>query len=755
MTLHHNHHSVVAPGAPGPRWDFAKGDLVSIGAPLGHTLRRLVYERAIPGTSADSVHGVTQRQLVFHEIPSGSIVMLTDQQIAFLAMEGEFRLDVIDESTGQRRGPLPTNLDLTETERAYVERHWPYIEALIAQGGHLKINRQKLDPIVAEVNARSSGKPISTSTVIRLHKLWLEHGGRLGRAAIIPKRGRGNRIRPWPDVMMQELKNTIPRVLKLPKGGAEDVLSLMHAWADETYPNTNFKLPSLRTIQREMRKIDAWTKDAWRKGEGYANRKHASYYETIRPDLPLEDVETDHTTFDLPIIDDESDLVFGRPDVIAFRCRRTGYCLGYGIGWEAPSYTSFLEGVRHAMYPKDLSAFPNLKHDWPAYGRWKRLFVDNALHFLGVNIANAAAELKFETAELPPATPWMKGAEERLLGILNRKVAHIMPGTTLSNPVERKDHEEALLKPALTLREFEAFLVAYIVDDYHQRPHEGLGPLRTMKDIPARIWNAEIGAVKIQQLPDPDTFTALAGDIDERTIQQYGIEWDRITYQSEALFAIRAHGEHKKGRRPHRGSKYRVTRDPQNLGMIWVLDPYQQQRIPVPAVRQDYAAGLTLHQHRVIQAQHTRMVGQFTDIDGLLRTRAEMVKAVEALREERVKLDIARKMARFLNGQASKRVRSTVQTKIESAVVSSTPLDIENPIGVVQAETRSKRATQSNRRRRAADPERVSSMQMSTDGIPKASERPTFREPIIVNDDPDQAPDIDSLKERHQGWEDI
>ena len=89
--------------------------------------------------------------------------------------------------------------------------------------------------------------------------------------------------------------------------------------------------------------------------------------------------------------------------------------LGFAIGFESPSYASFFQGLRHAMYPKDLSKGPaGLLHGWPFFGNPKRLLVDNALHFVGEDIRHACEELGIGKVEFRPGNPWRKGAEERL-----------------------------------------------------------------------------------------------------------------------------------------------------------------------------------------------------------------------------------------------------------------------------------------------------------------------------------------------------
>lgn len=472
------------PPDDGPTYEFRVGDIVSLER-QGEGLRRLEFERALPGRAAGAGRHAGPQLLRFSDIPSGAQVFLNDREIAFLHREGRFRFELLNEDPDRPRLELPTNLGLTEEETRYADCHLDYVIACYGMPGGYKMSRPKLVPIIKRVAEQRGEKPPSSSTVMRQVDKWLTHGDALGKAALTKKRRYANTPQPWPPRLLALMRSCTYRALLMPKGTAGDALSFLRIEVDRLYPGA---LPSLRTMERELAKVDKFVRDFLRKGGGKAARANAAYYERPLPALPLEEVEVDHTTFDVQLIDDESDLVFGRPDVITIRCRRTGMVLGIGIGWEMPSFASFIEAVRHAMYEKDLSAFPSVKTGWPCRGRWRRMFVDNGLHFLGINIAHAANELKFEVVELRPGEPWMKGAQERLFGILNGRIAHAVPGTTLSNTAERREHEEALEPPTLTLREFEAFLVTYICDEHHWAPHKGLGPLRTLPDVPIRIW---------------------------------------------------------------------------------------------------------------------------------------------------------------------------------------------------------------------------------------------------------------------------
>lgn len=108
-----------------------------------------------------------------------------------------------------------------------------------------------------------------------------------------------------------------------------------------------------------------------------------------------------------------------------------------------------------------MSAF--LGCSWPYFGRFRRLGVDNALHLIGNNIENAGKELGFQIVEYRPSHPWMKGALERLNGILNTHVSHRLVGSAEASPEDRAkfDADRHTSTPVLTMAEFEGFLVRY------------------------------------------------------------------------------------------------------------------------------------------------------------------------------------------------------------------------------------------------------------------------------------------------------
>lgn len=684
------------PDASAPQIDLRPGTIVRLGKPDSVAGGTFSVSRRI------GRHGSTPSRVELQNMATGQILFLTDDDFAFKALHGEF--DVIFDPDGRPVMVPPTLAELSDEETAYCNRCKVYVDACLALGVEYRRSRHALDPAIGTTAASRNEEAPGFTTVLGYIDRWQCNGERFGIACFAHGRNPGNSKRT---VLVGDVETAVKHgvimALRMSKGSGEDALSQARIWMKEHRPDAgDVSWPSLRTVQREMAGMNRYVAEDLRYGRRSAGRRYQGIYERPRPALPLEEVECDHTALDVLVFDEERSIVFGRPDIITFRDRCTGCCLGMSIGFEAPSYPSFLNGLRHAFYPKDMGEYPGIKNPWFCYGRFKRLYVDNAMHFIGENIRNAAANLGFELAEFRPGEPWLKGAEEGLFGILNTKI-HNLPGSVFSNVEERKRHAEEGRLPVLTITELRAYLTRYICDIYHVEKHEGLGPLRTLKDIPYRVWCSRINEVKIAPLPPAENFIALAGDVDMRAVTVKGVRWDHIRYQSAELDILRTHPLHRLGAeakgwrgRKHQGSRFRVTRDPFDIGAIIVTNPYPDgpRTFTVAAVRQDYSAGLTLHQHRVLVANQQRKILEAAEEPEaiLMQVKDDMNAAIADLLRIRGKYDIQRKLARFLEAGARKQNRSVVTTKIESAALSSTLLDPRAPIGLPKPSSRSPNA---------------------------------------------------------------
>ncbi len=667
-----------------PAFKLPKGGFVEIGARGSDTLRRMVVLRRWPrrGTTASTVQ---------FEDETGAATFLSDEQIAHLCRADEFRL--VSDASGEIFAPPPPLIDLTKEQVAECERRKAYVDAHFGEPRPGVRSRPVLNLKIEAVASGRGEKTPSFQTVLDWADLWADRGERFGLPCLHFPPNPGNRRSKLSSPLIEEaLRKGIWHAVRTPKGTAKDALLFAKAWLKENRPHVDGEAmtwPDVRTVQTRIGGLNKYERDAFRFGVGRGGRKHRLSAETKRPDLPLEEVECDHTPADILVVDEEKRIIFGRPDLIGFRDRCTGAILGLSISFEAPSYASFMNGLRHAMFRKDMSEYPTLR-GWPMFGRPKRLLVDNAFHFTGHNIAAAEATLGFEVNEFLPGEPCLKGGLERLWRTVSTNV-HKLDGSTFSNADERKKYQELAGRPTVTMSELRAFITRWIVEDYNPEPHEGLGFLRTLKDIPERLWNEKIEKVGLATLPAETDFIALAGDADWKAINGKGVRWDNIRYGSSELKAIFTAGKHSKGvtdpdwgGTTHQGERYLIRRDPFDLGHIYVKNPYDASHtLKVPAYRMDYAGGLTLHQHRVIQAKAEGDLRSSSDPEQiLLLERKRVDRYAVMLLEDRKIAGTGKILARYLEDGGRRRTRSEVRNVPLSPALSRNPVDPRNPDGL-------------------------------------------------------------------------
>lgn len=611
---------------------------------------------------------------------------ITDEQLAFLSASGDAQLVAGSFQYGKPRGPLPNRLKLTKEQLAQVDRKLDYVNACMegfVDGEarprvpwEFRRSKPALDPVILRVALIKGERPPHFTTVLAWFDLWMTLGDIHGKACLVDRHlHKGNRRKPFGHVGEVALERGVWRWLNpamtMEMAYAKVVTSVAaykrkvarHLTPEEL---DQIRTPSLRTFQRRCKDVDKYVRDYYRKGPEYAAKMHRTYRVQALPARPYQDVEVDHCTLDILLVDDDSDVVLGRPDLLVFRCRKTGMIIGASLGYEAPSYACFVAGLRHAMYPKDLSAYPAVRMGWPCFGRIENLWVDNALHFLGKDIEAAARELKMAKPRFKPRCPWLKGALERFFGYLNTGLVHLLPGTTLSNTIQRREHDSDVLDRAkLRNAEFLALLTFFICDVHNVHVSKGLGLLRGIGDIPLRVWNEEAARHPSGPLPPAELFVALCGEWEDRTIQNDGIVWDYIKYESPELIALITNPGHRNAREDGAGTRYRCTRDPTDLGRIYVVDPYDRDgrilTVPATAAHRAYAEGRHRHVHDLAVANAKRMVKGALDFGALMRALDLLGDAAAAARAKPERKAIHRGLARFLDAERKARFRSDVR----------------------------------------------------------------------------------------------
>ena len=338
--------------------------------------------------------------------------------------------------------------------------------------------------------------------------------------------------------------------------------------------------PHPNTIRNRIRKLDAYKKTKAREGNKAARDAYAPLKGHFPgADFPLSVVQIDHTPVDIILVDDIHRQPIGRPWLTLLIDVFSRMVLGLYISFDPPGNLSLGLCLAHAFLPKEKwLAKLGIETSWPCWGIPRTIHADNAKEFRGNMLQKACKEYGISLEWRPVATPHYGAHIERLLGTLNEEI-HSLAGTTFSNPGQRGEYDSDG-EASMSLDEFERWFTQLCVDIYHQRPHSQLGkpPIAKWQEgivgttknpgtgLPARITD-EL-KLKLDLMP-----------FETRTVQHYGIAWDRIEYQHDVL---RRWVNEVDPDQPKRKRKFLCRRDPRDISSIWFYDPEVHQYFAIP-----------------------------------------------------------------------------------------------------------------------------------------------------------------------------
>lgn len=684
--------------------------------------------------------GEAPTRVVLEDMQYGAQLYLSHFQIAHLNANNQIRPVSVSEK--DNRGAAPGSaLALSDEDLKESKRRAAYLDAITKacdEASLYQYSRKIIKRVIAEVAKKRQETPPSVATVYR----WLgkqEDGRYFDRMlALAPLPRPGNRRHVFARRVEEMVSLAIQDACSGSKGSwlAVDARIRKLCGPEGEYSDLGWMFKdgkfqmSDRTVQRRLADLDHFTRDFLTYGPEFAERKHSTRARIERPTRPLDVVDIDHTELDIVVIDDEHPVAYGRPDLLTFRDRHSGIVLGFELSFGSPSFDTFLSGLRNAMFPKRREDLPE-GVEFPWYGRPSKLGVDNAMHFIGHDIQNAAIELGFQTVEYRPGHPHEKGAEEHLFHLTNQDLVHHLPGTTTGSIDERAMFDEIKQKgvPILTLQEVRGFLYRYFGEVHNRRAHAGLGHIARAKGIPADLWNKGIALSEPVVPVDEEIFVRLAGNVKYLTVQQYGVQWSHITYQDPALQAILLHPHHKKGR------KYKVIRDPRDLGYVWVHDPYSNRIYRVRATPSDqkYAKGMSKFRHERVMEYHLKHNKAIEDTSSLYESMVALQNELMDLHALRKKHNTGQKLARLFSSN-QKRLQYTGTIEVEPTPKGGGRIDLEAPF---------------------VSPKRTST---SDAAVPKSRTAPDSsapdQEPETSSSTSSVVDKIDDIRARNQEWED-
>jgi putative transposase len=338
--------------------------------------------------------------------------------------------------------------------------------------------------------------------------------------------------------------------------------------------------PHPNTVRSRLRDLPAAT-ILRRRGSRDAARNR---FEPIRgnfpgADFPLAVVQIDHTEADIIVVEEHSRLPMGRPWITLALDVFSRMVVGCYISMEKPSAASVGLCLSRAILPKhEYLASLEVRGEWPVWGRMAVVHADNAREFRGAMLRRACQQYGIDLQMRPVKLPHYGGHIERLMGTSSNEIRKL-PGATFSSPAHRKGYDSEK-EAALTLEEFERYLVDFIVNVYHQRLHAELTmPPRRRWEI--GIWgDGERTGTSLPDVPgDPDRIRLDFLPFVERTVQPYGLVIDDVYYYDEVLNRWISAEDLE-----HTGAKrsFIVRRDPRDISRVYFYDPEAEQYFTIP-----------------------------------------------------------------------------------------------------------------------------------------------------------------------------
>lgn len=476
---------------------------------------------------------------------------------------------------------LPQETDLhglSEKEWEKANSRYQLIKPILNDRGNFEL-----------VNSIARENNIGTSTVYRWLKLY-DASGLVSSLAGIKRTGGSGKSRL---TMLQEdiVSNKIHSIYlnSSRKSITRTIREIQLACDDLSIPS-----PHANTIRNRIKDIS--DEEKIRKRFGIQEAKYK--FEPIKgkfpgADYPLAVVQIDHTPVDIILVDEHDRKPLQRPWLTLAIDVFSRMVVGFYLSYETPGFLGTGMCVANSILPKEMWLEQRgINTDWPCWGIMDKIHVDNAMEFRSNMFKKSCTNYGINIEFRPVATPHYGGHIERLLGTFAKEI-HDLPGTTFSSSEERKRYNSTK-NASFTLPEFEKWLTIFITKVYHTRIHSEI------KQAPIELWKKGImggGDLPGRGIP-PRISNERKVRLDfmpfvERTIQEYGVIIDHITYYSDALRPY-IHDRDSNGKKQHI-----FKRDPRDISCIYFYFSQQEDYLEIP-YRDATLPPMSIWEHREI-----------------------------------------------------------------------------------------------------------------------------------------------------------
>lgn len=483
----------------------------------------------------------------------------------------------------QRTTPLP------ESQQKQVDRRYAYVIAM-RKAGITRGSRKGLTELIEKVAEKIEDKgPPSSSTVLSWNRRY-ESSSNNARALASGHHNRRmvKRIASMMEELIREKIRTeyLTRDRHSLKHAHQCIVTAAKQLVHENKLDSDQATVSISTIGRWVRELDRYEVIKRRYGVPRARLLCRTPMGDDYPELPFEQIETDHTPLDWVVICDRTGIPLGRPLLTATICAATGYPTGLYLSFYGPGLTSVSGVLRNTISLKDMICKNSgTSNSWLASGIPDLLLLDNGLEFHAHTCFRISRDIGMDITFAAVRTPWSKPHIERFfadLGYLTLAKGRVRKRIT--NVVDLDPRTTA----SISFSNLVKGLVRYFVDVYPFHIHERklARPFDLMSEGIEKCPPASY-------LPNLDALRMATAMSQTLTVSQGGVEVRGIPFGTAELAPMR--------RAVGASFKTLVKLDPDDIDQIYVQHPVTKEWVCSPSRWPHYTQGLSWNQHLLIR----------------------------------------------------------------------------------------------------------------------------------------------------------
>jgi putative transposase len=397
-------------------------------------------------------------------------------------------------------------------------------------------------------------------------------------------------------------------------------------------PDVAYRHVSERTFRRRVERLVMDETEASKKGVAALEQDWRGGGRPLTAGHVMQSVIIDHTRLDLFVVDDEREMVLGRPWLTVAVDVRTRAVVAHVLTFVEPSIATVGETLRRMAMPKRPPT--DLGRKWPVLrrlrGRPDRIIVDNAVEFRSRMLEAAARGLGFSVRYCPVKKPRYRAIVERAIGTLNKIICAEMPGRALPPADVRRLEYDGEGLAVVIMDELEA-VTNWGIAEYNISPHAGI-----QNRAPAEYFQSEAARTGVMNFRDLRRFRIETMDVsdpvqlDAAGITQWHLRWHDHARVPDLLNDL-TQAEPKRKRREDATATVTFRYDPLDISVIFVWNRVSQEYVELRCADEEYAHGMPLAFHLELVDRANRRKEGFSTEEERIAVRTRRIAAIRAI----------------------------------------------------------------------------------------------------------------------------